>query len=62
MNITKIIKMQGGSEYDVTDEEALFVAMCKEEMVHLKRLDCYINKKYVIEILRHPRSYNKYIN
>lgn len=62
MNITKIVKLQGGNEYNVTDEEALFIATCKEEIVHLKRLDCYINKKYIIAIDRHPKCDNTYIN
>lgn len=53
MEITKIVKLSDGTSFGITDDESKAIYKAKDDMLYIKRIDQYINKKYVTAIVKH---------
>lgn len=49
---TKTIRMIDGNTFQITDEEAKAIFKSNTDMIYIKRLDQYINKKYITSITK----------
>ncbi len=62
MKYTKIVKMIDGTRFSIIDSEAEAIFKSKTDMIYIKRLDQYLNKKYISSIVKHPDMDYKFVN